>query len=184
MPRPDSEPAGAPGAAGARRRWPARVAQALVPDENPGGVIYGTITAGALLAAEASHRETLLRDAGGVALALVLFWLSHAYAHSLGDRVQPGRIGEPVGFVAALGHEWSIVKGSFIPLGVLLAAWAAGAGVSTCVTAALVSAAVMLVALETIAAFRGSENVATRLGHVALGTLLGLGILGLKIVLH
>jgi len=106
--------------------WPGRIAAALVPDDNPAGAIYGTITAGALLAAETSRRATLVRDAGGVALALVLFWLSHAYANSLGDRLQPAEAGAPLGFSGALAHEWSIIKGAFLPLGVLLAAGAMG----------------------------------------------------------
>jgi hypothetical protein len=164
--------------------WPGRIAAALVPDENPAGAIYGTITAGALLAAETSQRATLVRDAGGVALALVLFWLSHAYANSLGDRLEGAKTGAPLSFPAALAHEGSIVKGSFLPLGVLLAAWAVGASVTVAVTAALISAAVLLVVLETVAAVRISRNGTNVFVHVAVGTILGLGILGVKIVLH
>jgi len=56
--------------------------------------------------------------------------------------------------------------------------------VTVAVTAALISAAVLLVILETIAAARLNHAGTNILGHVAVDTILGVGILGIKVVLH
>jgi len=172
------------GPAGPRPGRLARLGQFLEPEDNPAGVIYGTITAGALLAAESSLPETLVRDAGGVALALGLVWLAHAYAQSVGQRLRAPDLSATRAFGRALVHEGSILKGSFVPLVVLLVAWALGASVSVAVTSALVASAVLLVVLEGIAGFRTGGRSSDLLARLAVGAVLGLGVFSLKIVLH
>lgn len=160
------------------------MAQLLEPEENPAGVVYGTIACGALLAAEATRRETLEEAAGSVALTLALFWLAHGYAHSLGHRLESGA-GWSLGRLAgSLRHEVTILRGSLVPLLVLLLARAAGTSTSTAVSTALVSAAVLLFLLELIAGVRSRQSAPRVALQVLIGAVLAIGLLGLKVVLH
>src|ERR1019366_2743617 len=47
---------------------------------NTWGLVYGTIAIGALLAAETAQSETYIETVGGVLIALVIYWLAHAYS--------------------------------------------------------------------------------------------------------
>ncbi|HET6811237.1 MAG TPA: hypothetical protein VFH50_09530 [Acidimicrobiales bacterium] len=164
--------------------WAHVLAEILEPEENPAGVIYGTIATGALLAAEASRRETLEEAAASVALTLALFWLAHGYAHSLGERLGSGEGWSLGRLVSSLRHEVAILRGSVIPLVVLLLARAAGASTSGAVGAALISAAVLLFVLELIAGVRSRQSARGVMIQVLIGAVLALGILALKVVLH
>lgn len=172
------------GPAGRLRRLAVAVAELLEPEENPAGAIYGAIACGALLAAEATRRETLEEAAGAVALTVGLFWLAHAYAHSLGHRLESGEHWSLHRLTAALRHESAILRGALAPMAVLLLTRAAGAGTSTAVGAALISAAVLVFLLELLAGARSGQPRARMAAHIAIGALLGLGVLALKVVLH
>ena len=58
------------------------------PDDNPSGVIYGTIAVGAVLAAESTRRETFVDTIEATVLVLVLYWFAHTYARLVGDRLK------------------------------------------------------------------------------------------------
>ena len=161
-----------------------RVAEFLEPEANPAGAIYGTITAGALLAAESSRRETTPEAVGAVAIALVLYWLAHAYAQALGERLERNTPFRVRALLTQLRHSATIVRGSAIPLAAMLAAWAAGAGTNESVLAALITAAGSLVLLEVIAAVRSNCSRAEILTQAGVSAVLGVGVLGLKVVLH
>jgi hypothetical protein len=170
---------------GARlRRWAGLVAELLEPAENPAGVVYGTIACGALLAAEATRRETLEEAAGAVALTLALFWLAHGYARSLGGRLGSGAEWSLGSLATSLRHETTILRGALLPLVVLLLSRAVGAPTGTAVSAALVSAAALVFLLEVIAGVRSRQSPARTAAQVGIGAVLGLGILALKVVLH
>lgn len=173
-----------PAGRGTARRWARALAEVLEPEENPSGVIYGTIAAGALLAAEATRHESIEEAAGAVALTLALFWLAHGYAHSLGRRLGPARVGSARQVLVSLRHEAAIMRGALLPLVVLLLTRLAGAPTSTAVSAALVSAAVLLFLLELIAGVRSRQGALRTAVQTGVGAVLGLGILALKIVLH
>ena len=166
------------------RRWLRTLAEVLEPEENPSGVIYGTIAAGALLAAEATRRETIGEAAAAVALTLALFWLAHGYAHSLGGRLGTAGVWRARDLLASLRHEAAILRGAGLPLVVLLLTRAAGAPTASAVTAALVSAAVLLFLLELIAGVRSRQSLGRTAVQIGIGAVLGLGILALKVVLH
>jgi hypothetical protein len=78
-----------------RARWASSADVALglidrVVPENPGGVIYGVIVIGALLAAESGRHEGYADTLGSALLATGLYWLAHAYAALVGGRVTAG----------------------------------------------------------------------------------------------
>jgi len=166
------------------RRLLGRVAAFLEPEANPAGAIYGTIAAGALLAAESSRRETTPEAVGAVVVALVLYWVAHAYAQALGERLEHNQPFRPRALLGQLRHSATIVRGSTLPLGVMLLAWAVGAGTNESVIAALITAAVSLVLLEVIAGVRSHCSRSEMATQVAVSAVLGLGVLALKVVLH
>ncbi|HXQ44883.1 MAG TPA: hypothetical protein VN816_09620 [Acidimicrobiales bacterium] len=50
------------------------------PEENPSGLVYGTIAVGAVLAAQSRRRDTFADTIGATVLILGLYWLAHSYA--------------------------------------------------------------------------------------------------------
>jgi hypothetical protein len=151
---------------------------------NVGGLVYGTITVAALLAAESAQRETYPETVGAVLIALALYWLAHAYAAYTAQRVKRA---EKLTF-AALGrtmvHDLWILLGAAIPLLTLLVWWAAGSRLTTAVTAAIWSAAVVLGLIELAAALRAHLTGRELLAQISLGLLLGLLVIAMKLVLH
>jgi hypothetical protein len=162
---------------GAVLRW-------LVPEDNPSGAVYGTLTVGALLAAETNRRETLPRTVGAVMITLILYWLAHGYADRLGHRLPEGEHQHRRSFVEALIREWAIIRGSAIPLFAIIIAWVAGASVGNGIRVGLITSAAMLVVLELIAGVRAKLGPACIMVQTLGGALLGVAVLALRIVLH
>jgi hypothetical protein len=167
----------------ARSRWQ-RLADAIEMPENPETQIYGTITAGALLAAEADRHETFGQVGGSVALALIVVWFAHAYATGVATRMHSGE-GRPLhNLLRGMLHELALLRGAFVPLFVLLLAGACGANLVTAETAALISAALLLVVLELLVGLRSSLRPAEIVIQVAVSALIGLSVLVLRVIVH
>ena len=49
-----------------------------------GGVVYGVITVGALMAAESGRHESYLDAFASALIATLLYWLAHSYADCSG----------------------------------------------------------------------------------------------------
>ncbi len=156
----------------------------LEPDDNPSGVIYGTLAVGAVLAAESSRRETFPDTIEATLIILGLYWLAHTYATVVGDRLKERETLSVGRFWRAFVHEGAIVKGAFIPIAILAALWAAGVSLQTGVTAALWSSAASLAVFEVIATLRSHVTGAQRLMQILVGVLLGAGVLLVRVVLH
>jgi len=167
----------------ARSRWQ-RIADVIEMPENPETQIYGTITAGALLAAEADRHETFWQVGGSVALALIVVWFAHAYATGVAARMHSGQ-GRPVHNLArGMMHELALLRGAFVPLFVLLLAGACGASLVTAETAALISAALLLVVLELLVGLRSSLRPTEIVVQVVFSGLIGLSVLALRVIVH
>ncbi|HZV26424.1 MAG TPA: hypothetical protein VFG00_09040 [Acidothermaceae bacterium] len=161
-----------------------RLGRRLSSTRNPAGVIYGVLAVGTLIAAEGTRRETYESVIGASALALVLYWLAHAYAHHLGERIQRPEEWQPRDIGATLLHEAALVKGAALPIVALLLSWLAGAGLSAGVAAALWTAAIELLLLE-VAAGVGRKLPRREMAiEVALGATLAVGILAIRVLLH
>ncbi len=166
------------------RRTLRRVAAWIVPEQNPGGTVYGALIVAALLAAEGGRHETYAGTVAAAVIATALSWLAHSYAVVLGDRLEGGpRIGG-LELVRALMRERALLRGTVIPMVVLLVFWAAGRSQSAGVTAAIWSVIIALVLYEMIAAVRSKATPREFALDVCVGLTLGIGILALKIVLH
>jgi hypothetical protein len=170
--------------AGGRLGWPRRAADWIVPVDNPSGAVYGVIIIGALLAAESGRHESYLDTEASAVLAAGIYWLAHAYATVLGRRLGERERLTPGALVRALAHDWTLVRGAAIPIGVLLVAWVTGASQATGVTAALWSVIASLLVLELIAGIRSRVTRRELALELGVGVALGVGILAMKILLH
>jgi hypothetical protein len=161
----------------------ARAVGVIIPADNPARHVDGIITTGALLAAETSRHETLTEGAGAVAAVIVVVWLAHSYSAALAQRFE---CAEPLSvrqLWQTAAHELDLLRGAIVPLIVLLLAGAAGLGTGDAVIAALVSAVVLLFIFEVIAALRGTMRPAELVVQVAVGLVIGAGVLALKVIL-
>lgn len=146
--------------------------------------VYGLVSVGILLAVESDHGETYPDALGSVALALAIYWLSHAYADALGEQMrEQGRLTSAI-LRRALVDDWAIVRGATLPLLVLLLAWAFGAGSRTGLDAALWSAIASLVALELLAARRAGAHGRAVFFEGLIAGAIGLAIIALKVLLE
>jgi hypothetical protein len=151
---------------------------------NPAGLVYGTITVGALLAAESAQRETYPETVGAVLLALLLYWLAHSYAEFTARRLRGSDELTLGGLAEALVHELWILAGAAIPLLTVLIWWLAGARLANAVTAAIWAAAAVTVILEVAAAVRTKRSGSELVLQAGLGLLLGLLVITIMLVLH
>jgi hypothetical protein len=168
------------------RRRPRRAAERLacVAVENAGGAVHGTVMVGVLLAAEDSHREGYPETIGAAAVVLALYWLMSLYTHTLGIRLRTrGRLSRRLLWHSCT-YELAVVEGAFVPVLALLIAWMAGATVSSGVTVALWATVVSLVTLEVAAAWRARMRPQEAWLQAALGAVMGLAIIALKLILH
>lgn len=151
---------------------------------NYGSAVYGLITVSGLLAAESAARETYAETVLGVLLALLLFWLAHAYSEFVAVRAEEGERLTRAGIRRMLRWELPILVGATPPILAVLIGWAAGAGLGSAITIALwISAATILVAELTaglLAKLSGRELVLQAL----VGTAFGVLILVIKLALH
>ncbi len=173
-----------PGAAARAQRLVIRTLDRLLPGENPAGAVYGTITIGALLAAESSLRDTYPETIAAVAVALLVYWLAHSYAELLGQRLTADERLTASGLARALGRDWAIVRGAGAPLLALLVAWAVGANQETGVTVALWTCVASLLAFELLAGLRARAQPAELALELCIGAAMGLGVILLRVILH
>jgi hypothetical protein len=171
--------------AGSRARHAAlRALDWALPGANPAGTVYGTITVGALLAAESGLHDTYPETVGSVVVALAIYWLAHSYAELLGHRLATRERLTVRGLRRALGRDWAIVRGAGAPLLALLAAWVVGAGQGAAITAALWTCAASLVAFELLAGLRARARPAELVLELCVGAAMGVGVIALRVILH
>jgi hypothetical protein len=152
--------------------------------QNPARAVYGTIVCGALLAAESAHQETYLETVVSVVLALIVYWMAHTYSDVTGERLSRGTLLSLRELRLSAFNELPILTGGALPLIVLIILWIAGASLTTALTWAVYSCAIVIVLVEI------GAGIATHLrgwhlaGQIAFGALLGLLVIVLKIILH
>ncbi len=151
---------------------------------NTGGVLYGTIIVGALLAAESAREENYADTVGAVAIAMALYWLVHAYTEYTERRVersQPLTLG---GLVQTLVQELMIMAGAVLPLLAVLLCWAADATLSTAVNTGVYTSAVIIVLIEVGAAVRAELSGRELVAQISFGAFFGLVVIVLNVLLR
>lgn len=151
---------------------------------NPGDAVYGTITIGALLAAETARAETYAETIAAVALALALYWLAHAYASLTAQRWDDGTKLTAHALRKELVHELPLLAGGAVPLLVVLIAWISGTGLASALTAGVIAAAVTVLMIELVAAWRAELKGWELLVQASGGAALGCAVIALKAILH
>jgi hypothetical protein len=154
------------------------------PHDNPAGVVYGTLIVGAVLATESARRETLLETVAATVLALLLYWLAHSYAQTLGERLDRQVPLSAAGIAGSLVRDRAIIRGAMIPILALLIASGAGASLSGAVLAAVWTSAATIVVFEVLAGIRAELRGTELVVQVCAGALMGLAIIGLRTLLH
>ncbi|MGH2879088.1 MAG: hypothetical protein ACRDK4_05710 [Solirubrobacteraceae bacterium] len=156
----------------------------LISSRNPAATVYGTVTAGALLAAESGLRDTYPETVGSLAIAILLYWFAHSYAEVLGLRLRRHETITWAELWDAFSQDWGIVRGAAAPMLALLIAWALGARQSTAVTAGTWAAVASLIVFELAAGVRSRAKAPEMALQVGAGVTLGIGILALRALLH
>jgi hypothetical protein len=151
---------------------------------NAGAAVYGTITVGAILAAESAGSETYGDTVGAVSVAILLVWLAGAYAEFTEDRLELRKGFTLGGFGRALAHEVGIIAAAAIPLVEVVIFWVTGGTLTSAVTAAVWTTAAMVVTIEVVVGLRAELRGRKLAAHTALGALFGVLIIALKFVLH
>jgi hypothetical protein len=165
----------APRAAG----WLLKIAVA-----NAGAAVYGAVMVGVLFAAEDARHEGYPATIEAALIVLALYWLTSLYTHTLGARL---RNREPLNaklLWQGCVYELPIVEGALVPILALLLTWAAGYAVGTGVSAALWTTVVVIVVLEVAAGWRSRRDPRSLLLQAGAGAVMGLALIGLKLVLH
>jgi hypothetical protein len=146
--------------------------------------VYGTVMVGVLLAAEDSHREGYPETIGAAAVVLALYWPMSLHTHTLGIRLRTrGRLNLKL-LWHRCAHELAMVEGAFVPVLALLTAWVAGATVTSGVTVALWATVLSVVILEVAAAWEARLRPQEVWLQAAVGAVMGLAIIALKLILH
>lgn len=156
----------------------------LLPRRNPANVVYGTVTAGTLLAAESGLRDTYPETVGSLVLAVVLYWFAHSYADVLGLRLSKvGRVtwGE---LWHTFVQDWAVVRGAAAPTLAVVVAWSLGAPQTSAVAAGVWTAVGSLLVFEIAAGLRSKAKPPELVLQVSAGLALGVGILAIRALLH
>lgn len=161
-----------------------RLTRWIQPGDNPGGVAYGTIAVGLLIAAEDPAVETYPKLVEGTIVAIALYWFAHSYAHILGQRLRTRQPPSSHEIMKAFTRESALVWGATTPLLALVATWCIGAELEIAVTAALATAALTLFSFEVIAGIRAGLSHMALAGNAIIGACLGAALFAIKIILH
>ncbi len=155
-----------------------------LPRYNLGSAVYGLITISALIAAESAAQETFGETVAGVALAMVLYWVAHAYSELVAWRVRRGEQLTAGSMGRMLRWELPILAGASPPLIAVLIAWAAGAALGTAIDIALWTGVATIIAVEVAAGIQARLSGRKLLIQAVVGAAFGLLILALRLVLH
>jgi hypothetical protein len=150
----------------------------------PGPLVYGTMVVGTVLDAEGIKTETFSETILGVALAMVLLWLAHSYAALTAHRLSQGEHLTPKLLGHHLAHESPILLGAVIPLLTVVIWSATGASLSEALSAGIWADVAMIVVINLVAAFVTELRGRDLIVQTAVGVVLGLGIIFVKLIFH
>jgi hypothetical protein len=148
------------------------------------GLIYGTISVAALLAAESARSETYARTVGAVAILMILYWLVHSYADFTEERIEHHAPFSYKGLMVNAGREVTVLIGAAIPLVEILIFWGVGAPLTTAVASASWTAAGIVAAVEIVIGVRAHLKGKELVRQTTIGAVLGLMIVAVRVILH
>ena len=146
--------------------------------------MYGTIVVATLLAAESAQSETYAKTIVGVVLAMITYWLAVSYAHYSGERVERHQGFEYSGFVHTAIDETTMLLGAVPELAAVLIVWALGDSLEQAIRAGVIVAAVTIVLTELVTGIRADLHGRELVRQTVVGGVIGLMVIGLRLVLH
>jgi hypothetical protein len=149
-----------------------------------GGLIYGTISVAALLAAESARSETYPKTVGAVGIMMILYWIAHSYAEFTEERVADHKPFTLNGLLLMATRELTVLIGAAFPFTALLACWLFGASLSTAVALASWTSAGIVIATEVVLGLRAELEGRELVAQTAVGVLLGFLIVAMRVLLH
>jgi hypothetical protein len=152
--------------------------------ENAAGLVYGTILVATLLSAESAVRETYVKTLVGALIALFTYWLALTYAGFTGERLEQKKEASLLLLGRAAVHELTVLYGAAIPMISLGIFWLAGASLETGVVWSVYVADATIIVAEIVIGVQAGLTGFALIGQVALGAVLGVLVLGLRLLLH
>ncbi len=152
--------------------------------DNAEGAVYGVLLIGVVLATEDAGHETYGETIAAVSMVVVLYWVTRLYTHLLGVRL---RTKDPLGpalIWRSAVHELPVIEGAVTQMIVLLVAWATGVSLTGGVNVTIAATVISMVVLEIAAGWRQEPRGGGIWLRVALGILMGLAVVAVKVVLH
>jgi hypothetical protein len=156
----------------------------LTIPENAAGLVYGTILVATLLSAETAVRETYAKTFFGAIIALTTYWLALTYAGFTGERLEQKAGASLLLLARAALHEITVLYGAAVPLLALIAFWLAGVTLDTAVLWSIYVADITIIGAEVIIGVQAGLRGWALIGQVVLGAVLGVLVLGLRLLLH
>jgi hypothetical protein len=147
------------------------------------GAIYGSLLAASVVvSATAGQEPRPVRLAALLIVTGLVFWVAHAYARLVGDRIRHADLSwRELRRVST--HEWPLVEAAFPPAAAALICGLFGIE-EAAAWAALVVAIVGQIGWATFAAYRAGATRPVILVSAGVNLLLGLVIVALKSALH
>ena len=150
---------------------------------NGEGIITGTVVSAAAIAASAGHLSEDTRLVLVILGSVLIYWLAHVHARTLGDAVV--HRAHPMGALReALAETWPILAAALVPIGILLIADVAGTTIRTAAWIAVIASTVLLTVYSFLAGRRGGLGLAGSLASASIGATLGILIIVMKSGLH
>jgi hypothetical protein len=151
---------------------------------NAARIVYGTIVVAVLLSAETAAKETYAKTVLAVVIAVLAYWFAHSYAESAAGRMSNRSRLTVTALVQSMRHESPIVFGAALPLVPVLISWIAGGTLASAVSAAIWTAAGLIVVYEFVAGLRAHLSGAKLIAQTLVGAALGVLVIVLKLVIH
>ena len=166
------------------RRVLLRVAHLVEPQDQPAEAIFGTLVAAAVLATKGQGSNSGRGIFGSALLVLFLYWLAHVYADVVGERLRTLTRPGWSGIVSAALRDWSMLRGSLIPVAIFGLVRVLGGSVNSAVLTALWTTIFLLAMWGLVAALRGGARGLELLAETLVCATLGFLTLVVKIFVH
>jgi hypothetical protein len=148
------------------------------------GLIYGTISVAALLAAESARSETYPKTVGAVGIMMIAYWIAHSYAEFTEERMEEHEPFTLAGMMLMAQRELTVLIGAAVPFATLLVCWALAASLSTAVALASWTSAAIVISIEIVIGLRAELRGRELVAQTAVGILLGFLIVAVRVLLH
>jgi hypothetical protein len=147
------------------------------------GMLTGTVVCAAAIAYSAGHVGSTAALCTTLFGTVLVYWLAHLHARTLGASVTHGH--HPLAALRlAAAETWPIAGASVLPIVILLLAELAGAKLATAAWTALIATIGLLTAYSYLAGVRSGLSRWGRVASAAVGAGLGILVALLKVALH